>query len=71
MDTTPRDKFTTHSQMRGTPWGSWLPKFTNLFVIAIAYACIAPLVLGFATIGIFLYYLSMCLPPRIPSFDNC
>lgn len=25
---------------------------------AIAYACIAPLVLGFATIGIFLYYLS-------------
>ncbi|KAK5123959.1 hypothetical protein LTR85_002156 [Meristemomyces frigidus] len=57
-DKTPREKFTTHAQMKGTPWAAWYPKFTNLLVIAIAYACIAPLVLGFATIGIFLYYLS-------------
>ncbi|KAK5134301.1 hypothetical protein LTR08_006730 [Meristemomyces frigidus] len=60
-DKTPREKFNTHAQMRGTPWASWYPKFTNLFVIAIAYACIAPLVLGFATIGIFFYYLSESL----------
>ena len=44
--------------MKGTPWAAWYPKFTNLFVIAIAYSCIAPLVLGFAVIGISLFYLS-------------
>ncbi|KAK4542054.1 hypothetical protein LTR36_007085 [Oleoguttula mirabilis] len=58
MDRTPREHFTTHAQMKGMPFGAWYPKFTNLLVIAIAYACIAPLVLGFATIGLFLYYLS-------------
>lgn len=58
MDKTPREHFSTYAQMSGTPWASWYPKFTNLLVIAIAYACIAPLVLGFATIGIFFYYLS-------------
>lgn len=57
-DKTPREHFTTHSQMKGTPWASWYPKFTNFLVIAIVYACIAPLVLGFATIGVFFYYLS-------------
>lgn len=57
-DKTPREKFSTYSSMKGTPWASWFPKFTNFFVIAIAYACIAPLVLGFATVGIGLYYLS-------------
>lgn len=57
-DKTPREKFGTYAQMKGTPWGTWYPKFTNLFVIAIAYSCIAPLVTGFATIGIFFYYLS-------------
>ncbi|KAK5109762.1 hypothetical protein LTR62_006602 [Meristemomyces frigidus] len=58
MDKTPRQQFTTYSQMKGTPWAAWYPKFTNLLVIAIAYSCIAPLVLGFAAVGIFLYYLS-------------
>lgn len=57
-DKSPREKFTTYAQMKGTPWGSWYPKFTNFLVIAIAYSCVAPLVLGFATAGIFLYYLS-------------
>lgn len=33
------------------------PYFANYF-LAIAYSCIAPLVLGFATVGIYLYYLS-------------
>ncbi|KAF2716493.1 DUF221-domain-containing protein [Polychaeton citri CBS 116435] len=55
---TPREKFTDYAQMKGMSWGAWYPKFTNLFVIAIAYSCIAPLVLGFAAAGIFLYYLS-------------
>jgi len=57
-DKTPRQKFTTHAQMKGTPWASWYPKFTNFFIIAIVYSCIAPLTLGFATIGMFIYYLS-------------
>lgn len=58
MDKTPRQKFNTYAQMKGISWFNVYPKFTNLAVIAIAYSCIAPLVLGFAGIGIFLFYLS-------------
>lgn len=53
------------SQVRqhGYHWHVYLlPGSIDCFILtialAIAYACIAPLVLGFATIGIFLYYLS-------------
>lgn len=55
---TPREKFEIYAQMRGTPWGSWFPKFTNFLIIAIAYSCIQPLVLGFAAAGVWFYYLS-------------
>lgn len=55
---TPREKFETYASMRGTPWGSWYPKFTNFLIIAIAYSCIQPLVLGFAAVGLWFYYLS-------------
>lgn len=55
---TPREKFQTYAQMRGTPWAAWYPKFTNFLIIAIAYACIQPLIIGFAAIGVFIYYLS-------------
>ncbi len=34
------------------------PIYTNLFVIAICYAVIAPLVLGFAAIGLYLFYFA-------------
>lgn len=57
-DKTPREKFTSFSQMKGISYGSLFPKFTNLFVIAVAYSCIAPLTLAFATIGLTLYYIS-------------
>ena len=57
-DKTPREKFQTYAQMKGTPWASWYPKFTNFLVISLAYACVAPLVLGFATVGLFIYYLA-------------
>ena len=57
-DKTPREKFQTYAQMKGTPWASWYPKFTNFLVIAIAYACVAPLVIGFATLGLMIYYLA-------------
>lgn len=57
-DKTPREKFASYSQMKGISYGSLYPKFTNLLVIAIAYSCIAPLILAFATIGLTLYYIS-------------
>ena len=44
--------------MKGLSWGSVYPKFGNMAVIAIAYSAIAPLMLGFSTIGFYLYYLS-------------
>jgi hypothetical protein len=34
------------------------PVFTNMFVIAICYAAIAPLVLGFAAVGLYLFYFA-------------
>jgi hypothetical protein len=57
-DKTPREKFASYSQMKGISYGSLFPKFTNFLVIAIAYSCIAPLTLVFATIGLSLYYTS-------------
>jgi calcium permeable stress-gated cation channel len=58
FDSTPRDKYTRYTRMKGISWGSLYPKFTNMVVIAIAYSCIAPLVLGFAAAGLSLFYLS-------------
>ena len=34
------------------------PVYTNLFVIALCYAAIAPLVLGFCAIGLYLFYFA-------------
>lgn len=55
---TPRKKYMRYVALTEPSWGAEYPKWTNLGVIAIAYAVIAPLVLGFATIGIGLIYLS-------------
>lgn len=57
-DKTPREKFKTYADMRGTPWAAWFPKFSNFLVIAVSYACIQPLIMGFAAIGVYFYYLS-------------
>jgi len=57
MDKTPRKQFNRWNSLVGLGWGSVYPKFTNLGVIALTYSCIAPLVLGFATIGFLLMYL--------------
>lgn len=54
---TPRDKYELYVDMNGISYGKLYPKFTNLLVIALAYACIAPLVVGFAAVGLALYYL--------------
>ena len=58
FDRTPREKYVRRSKMKGISWGSVYPKFANLAVIAIAYSCIQPLVLGFAAIGFYLFYLA-------------
>lgn len=56
LDKTPRKMYTRWMKLAGLGWGSEYPKWTNLGVIALAYSCIAPLVLGFSTLGfLFLY----------------
>lgn len=57
LDSTPRKMYTRWTKWQGIGWGSEYPKWTNLGVIALSYSCIAPLVLGFATIGFALLYL--------------
>jgi hypothetical protein len=74
LDTTPRAKYDRWSTLSSISWGDTYPKLTNLAVIgklfaspittsanlpkALAYSCIAPLTLWFATIGLGLLYLA-------------
>ncbi|EAT92483.2 hypothetical protein SNOG_00988 [Parastagonospora nodorum SN15] len=58
FDKTPRQKYNSYVYMRGMQWGKLFPKYVNFVIIAIAYACIAPLVLGFAALGLGLFYYS-------------
>lgn len=58
FDRTPRQKYARRSQMKGIGWGKAYPKFTNFAVIALAYSCVAPLVLGFATVGLYMFYIA-------------
>ncbi|KAM0723363.1 hypothetical protein Q7P37_000349 [Cladosporium fusiforme] len=58
LDTTPRKMYNRYVNLGGLGWGSLYPKFTNLGVIALAYSSIAPLVLGFATVGFALLYFA-------------
>lgn len=58
LDNTPRKLYKRWINLSGIGWGTLFPIYTNLFVIAICYAAIAPLVLGFACIGMFLFYFA-------------
>ncbi|KAK5075504.1 phosphate metabolism protein 7 [Lithohypha guttulata] len=58
LDNTPRKMYNRWVSLAGLGWGSEYPKWTNLGVIAISYSCIAPLVLGFSTIGFTFLYLA-------------
>ncbi|KAL4931683.1 putative DUF221 domain protein [Aspergillus undulatus] len=58
LDNTPRKMYNRWSNLAGLGWGTVYPVFTLLAVIAITYSCIAPLVLGFATIGLYLFYFA-------------
>ncbi|KAI0815439.1 hypothetical protein GGR55DRAFT_346385 [Xylaria sp. FL0064] len=55
---TPRALYKKWANLSAISWGSVLPVYTNIAVISITYAGIAPLMLGFATIGISLFYLA-------------
>ncbi|KAK4936653.1 hypothetical protein LTR10_022505 [Elasticomyces elasticus] len=43
--------------LRQVHWGRMFPVYTNMGVIALSYACIAPVILGFATAGICFAYI--------------
>lgn len=55
---TPRKIFDQLTKLSAPAWGSEFPKWCNLGVIAITYAGIAPLILGFATVGFTLVYIA-------------
>lgn len=55
---TPRALYTKWASLSAISWGSTLPVYTNITVIAITYAAIAPLVLGWATLGMSLFYFA-------------
>ncbi|EPE02241.1 phosphate metabolism protein 7 [Ophiostoma piceae UAMH 11346] len=55
---TPRGLYEKWSNLSAISWGSTLPVYTNIAVIAITYSAIAPLVLGFACIGMSFFYFA-------------
>jgi calcium permeable stress-gated cation channel len=55
---TPRAMYTKWANLSAISWGSVLPVYTNIAVISITYAAIAPLMMGFATISLGLFYLA-------------
>lgn len=74
---TPRDKYTQYTSLKGIGWGKVYPKFTNFVIIALVYSCISPLVLGFATVGLALFYFSyrytllFVVQPKVESKGKC
>lgn len=55
---TPRKIFNNLTKLSAPSWGSEFPKWINLGVIAITYSGIAPLIMGFATVGFMLVYIA-------------
>ncbi|KAF8538848.1 hypothetical protein BDD12DRAFT_840620 [Trichophaea hybrida] len=58
LDNTPRKMFNRWSSLTGLGWGTVFPVYTNLCVISLSYAIIAPVVLGFATVAFGLLYFA-------------
>ena len=56
FDKTPRKLYQRWARLGGLSWGTVFPIFTNMGVIAITYSCIAPLILAFASVGLYLVY---------------
>jgi calcium permeable stress-gated cation channel len=58
LDTTPRKMYNRWSNLSNLGWGTVFPFQEILTVISVSYSGIAPLMMGFATIGLCLYYLA-------------
>ncbi|KAM7217691.1 DUF221 domain containing protein [Rhypophila decipiens] len=58
LASTPRALYNKWANLSAISWGSTLPVYTNIAVISITYAVIAPLMLGWATIALGLFYLA-------------
>lgn len=58
FSSTPRKIYQRWAKLAGLGWGTLFPVYTLFAVIAITYSCIAPLVLGFATVGLYLIYIA-------------
>ncbi|KAL2828030.1 hypothetical protein BDW59DRAFT_143669 [Aspergillus cavernicola] len=56
FDGSPRRLYERWSALSGISWGNVFPIFTNMGVIALTYSCIAPLILGFCFVGLYLVY---------------
>lgn len=57
LDKTPRKLYKRWTSLASIGWGTLFPIYETLFVIALCYAIIAPLLLVFAAIGLYLFYL--------------
>lgn len=55
---TPRAMYTKWTTLSSLGWGSLLPVYTNIAVISIVYAVIAPLMLFWSSLGMGLFYLA-------------
>ncbi|KAL2759971.1 hypothetical protein ACRALDRAFT_1060065 [Sodiomyces alcalophilus JCM 7366] len=53
----PRAVWRIWKGVRPVHWGGWFPVFTNMGVIVLSYSCIAPVILGFASVGMYVMYL--------------
>lgn len=77
LNNTPRKKYSQYTSLKGISWGKLYPKFTNFVIIALAYACISPLVLGLASAGLALFYLSyrhnlfFVIQPKLETKGRC
>ncbi|KAL4988882.1 hypothetical protein BDW68DRAFT_83347 [Aspergillus falconensis] len=56
FDGSPRRLYERWAALSGISWGNVFPVFTNMGVIALTYSCIAPLILGFCFLGLYLVY---------------
>ncbi|KAH8670797.1 hypothetical protein BX600DRAFT_229607 [Xylariales sp. PMI_506] len=74
---TPRQKYQQYTNLKNMSWGKLHPKYANFAIIALAYACISPLVLGPATIGLVLFYacyrhnLLFVAQPKLETKGRC
>lgn len=55
---TPRGLYNKWAKLSAISWGNTMPVYSCISVIAITYAAIAPLCLGFSTIGMSLFYFA-------------